>query len=74
MREDNGLRSANTKEAIVAEGLKAMRLYMGMTQQELAFAIGIRRDSYKDFETGKRKVPKWLITRLEQIQCELSLS
>jgi DNA-binding XRE family transcriptional regulator len=74
MRENNGLRGANTKEAIVAEGLKAIRLFMGMTQQELAFAIGIRRDSYKDFETGKRSIPLWLIKRVEQIQCEQSLS
>jgi DNA-binding XRE family transcriptional regulator len=68
MRENNRLRGADTQE-----DLKTIRLRIGMTQKELAFAIGIRRDSYKDFETGKRRIPQWLIKRLEQIQCERSL-
>ena len=59
---------------MTSKDLLALRHNLGMTQNELAFAIGIRRDSYKQFETGKRRITQWLIKRLEQIQCERSLS
>ena len=51
---------------IVANSLKKIRLFKGLTQKDVANAIGITTRCYCYYETGKREIPLYVIFRLSK--------
>ena len=44
--------------------IRVFRKQQGMTQQELADAVGCRRSALSEWETGTRSVPQWHLWKL----------
>ena len=47
-----------------------VRMALGLTQAQMAQALGISRDAYAKYDTGKRPVPDWLADKVADLQAE----
>ena len=55
MAKDRYLKFKEEKKKVFSSRLKELRLQHGFSQEELAEQIGIKRNSYSDWENGKCK-------------------
>lgn len=54
----------NERKELIAESLRELRVYAGLTQSELADKLGIKAGTYSTYENGTREAPAEIIVRL----------
>lgn len=54
----------NERKELIAESLRELRVYAGLTQSELAEKLGIKAGTYSTYENGTREAPAEIIVRL----------
>lgn len=54
----------NERKEFIAESLRELRVYAGLTQSELAEKLGIKAGTYSTYENGTREAPAEIIVRL----------
>ena len=54
----------NERKELIAESLRELRVYAGLTQSELADKLGIKAGTYSTYENGTRDAPAEIIVRL----------
>ena len=54
----------NERKELIAESLRELRVYAGLTQSELADKLGIKAGTYSIYENGTREAPAEIIVRL----------
>ena len=54
----------NERKELIAESLRELRVYAGLTQSELAEKLGIKAGTYSPYENGTREAPAEIIVRL----------
>ena len=54
----------NERKELIAESLRELRVYAGLTQSELADKLVIKAGTYSTYENGTREAPAEIIVRL----------
>ena len=54
----------NERKELIAESLRELRVYAGLTQSELAEKLGIKAGTYSTYENATREAPAEIIVRL----------
>lgn len=54
----------NERKELIAESLRELMVYAGLTQSELAEKLGIKAGTYSTYENGTREAPAEIIVRL----------
>lgn len=44
-------------DKLIAENLKKLRISANYTQEEVAYALGVTRSAYSNYEAGEREMP-----------------
>lgn len=63
----DNLEKITNKETAIPDRIKEARIYRGFTQQELANAIGLSKQSVCKYEIGKNKVPVDVLIKITNI-------
>jgi transcriptional regulator with XRE-family HTH domain len=48
--------------------IRTIRLGLGLTQQQMADALGISRDAYAKYDQGKRETPPWMMAKVNNLR------
>lgn len=66
----------NERKELIAESLRELRVYAGLTQSELAEKLSIKAGTYSTYENGTREAPAEIIVRLSilyGVSCDVIL-